>query len=56
MQHGNAETSQLVDKEMPRRAKKRRPIMNEDGIEAGWEEYYDYIFPSDEGPLVLFIN
>lgn len=31
---------------MPRRVKRKRPILLEDGTEAGgMEEYYDYIFP-----------
>lgn len=31
---------------MPRRVKRKRPILLEDGTEAGGlEEYYDYIFP-----------
>lgn len=33
---------------MPKRIKKRRKIQTEDGTDAGWEEYFDYIFPSDE--------
>ena len=33
---------------MPKRVKKRRKIHTEDGSDAGWEEYYDYIFPTDE--------
>lgn len=34
--------------QMPKRVKKRRKIQTEDGMDAGWEEYYDYIFPTDE--------
>lgn len=33
---------------MPRKVKKRRKAVTEDGTDAGWEEYYDYIFPDDE--------
>jgi len=48
-EHGEADTLALVEKEMPRRVKKRRPILAGDGSETGgWEEYYDYIFPSDQ--------
>ena len=36
---------------MPKRVKKRRKRQTEDGSDAGWEEYYDYIFPS-EGPTL----
>ena len=28
--------------------KRRRELFNEDGSSAGWEEYYDYIFPDEE--------
>ncbi len=38
-----------MEKELPKRVKKRRQIQTEEGLDAGWEEYYDYIFPSDEG-------
>lgn len=47
-EHGDADSVSAVEKEMPRRVKKRRKISREDGSDAGWEEYYDYIFPSDE--------
>ncbi|OWR45684.1 crooked neck like protein [Danaus plexippus plexippus] len=33
---------------MPRRVKKRQKIISEAGIEEGWEEVFDYIFPEDE--------
>ena len=33
---------------MPRKVKKRRKAVTEDGTDAGWEEYYDYIFPDDQ--------
>lgn len=37
---------EAVEKKMPRRVKRKRPILLEDGTEAGgMEEYYDYIFP-----------
>ncbi|GAB4816800.1 hypothetical protein N2152v2_003846 [Parachlorella kessleri] len=37
-----------VEKKMPRRVKRKRPIVLEDGTEAGgMEEYYDYIFPEE---------
>jgi len=32
---------------MPRKIKKKRMIQLEDGTDAGWEEYFDYIFPDD---------
>jgi len=36
-----------VEKLMPKRVKRRRQITTEDGMDAGWEEYFDYIFPQD---------
>ncbi|KAG7302199.1 hypothetical protein JYU34_013673 [Plutella xylostella] len=33
---------------MPRRVKKRQKIVSESGVEEGWEEVFDYIFPEDE--------
>lgn len=33
---------------MPRRVKKRQKIVSDDGVEEGWEEVFDYIFPEDE--------
>lgn len=47
-EHGSEETMAAVEKEMPKRVKKRRKLTRDDGSDAGWEEYYDYIFPSDE--------
>jgi len=37
-----------VKSQMPRRVKKRRQLETETGADAGWEEYWDYIFPEDE--------
>lgn len=46
--NGDEETKKYVDKLMPQKVKKRRKIQTEDGSDAGWEEYYDYIFPDEE--------
>lgn len=53
--HGNEETRKQVEQEMPRRVKKRRPIQTADGSEAGWQEYYDYIWPTDQGAIKLML-
>lgn len=37
----------LVQKKMPKKLKRKRAIMSEDGTPAGYEEYYDYIFPEE---------
>ncbi|XP_076095734.1 crooked neck-like protein 1 [Mytilus galloprovincialis] len=46
--NGDEETRKNVDKLMPQKIKKRRKIQTEDGSDAGWEEYHDYIFPDEE--------
>ena len=34
---------------MPKRIKKRRKIESDDpDVDAGWEEYFDFIFPDEE--------
>merc|ERR1712051_898997 len=45
---GDEKSKKNVADLMPRRVKKRRKIQTEDGTDAGWEEYFDYIFPEDE--------
>lgn len=45
---GSEEAVQAVEEKMPRRVKRKRPIVLEDGTETGgMEEYYDYIFPDE---------
>ncbi|KFQ02303.1 Crooked neck-like 1, partial [Haliaeetus albicilla] len=44
---GTDTTKERIDKLMPEKIKKRRKLQAEDGSDAGWEEYYDYIFPED---------
>ncbi|KAM6433003.1 crooked neck-like protein 1 [Rhynochetos jubatus] len=44
---GTDTTKERIDKLMPEKIKKRRKLQTEDGSDAGWEEYYDYIFPED---------
>ena len=39
----------VVQKKMPKRVKRKRPVRTEDGLEVGQEEYYDYIFPEEAG-------
>ncbi len=40
---------EAVQKKMPKRVKRKRPVRTEDGLEVGQEEYYDYIFPEEAG-------
>ncbi|CAG01466.1 unnamed protein product, partial [Tetraodon nigroviridis] len=44
---GTDATIERVRKLLPEKVKKRRKLTSEDGSDAGWEEYYDYIFPED---------
>lgn len=44
---GTPQTIEKVQKLMPKKVKKRRKREAEDGTDAGWEEYFDWIFPSD---------
>lgn len=48
MEYGDDKAIENVEKQIPKKVKKRRKIQTEDGSDAGWEEYFDYIFPSDE--------
>lgn len=52
--HGDPQSQAEVEKLMPKRIKKRRPIQSEDGTDAGWEEYYEYIFPADQASKINF--
>lgn len=45
---GDDGSQEKVASKMPRRIKKRQKVIDEDGVEQGWEEVYDYIFPEDE--------
>uniref|UniRef100_A0A673B4Y0 Crooked neck pre-mRNA splicing factor 1 n=1 Tax=Sphaeramia orbicularis TaxID=375764 RepID=A0A673B4Y0_9TELE len=44
---GSDAARERVRKLLPEKVKKRRKLTAEDGSDAGWEEYYDYIFPED---------
>nr|XP_046228543.1 crooked neck-like protein 1 [Scatophagus argus] len=44
---GTDGTRERVRKLLPEKVKKRRKLTADDGSDAGWEEYYDYIFPED---------
>lgn len=46
--NGTEESLAQVQKQMPKQVRKRRKATAEDGSDAGWEEYIDYIFPEDE--------
>uniref|UniRef100_A0AAY4CFJ5 Crooked neck-like protein 1 n=1 Tax=Denticeps clupeoides TaxID=299321 RepID=A0AAY4CFJ5_9TELE len=44
---GSDGSRERVKKLLPEKVKRRRKLTAEDGSDAGWEEYYDYIFPED---------
>ncbi|KAM3716772.1 Crooked neck-like protein [Dirofilaria immitis] len=55
--HGNEDSIAAVSRLMPRKIKRRRQIQTEDGVDAGWEEYFDYVFPEEQtskGSMKLF--
>ncbi|XP_031830470.1 pre-mRNA splicing factor crn [Nomia melanderi] len=45
---GDDETRGKIMEKMPRRIKRRRRIVGEDGSDDGWEEVFDFVFPEDE--------
>lgn len=47
-EHGTRLTMEKVMEKMPRRVKRRQKIISESGVDEGWEEIFDYIFPEDE--------
>ena len=46
-EQGDEKEIEEVEKKQPKRIKKKRQIRTEDGTEAGWEEYYEYVFPDE---------
>jgi len=46
--YGTPETRAAVQAKLPRREKKKRPIISKDGQTLGWEEYIEYEFPEDK--------
>ncbi|KAL3101196.1 hypothetical protein niasHT_027952 [Heterodera trifolii] len=53
-QHGTEAERSAVERMMPKRVKKRRQITATDGTDAGWEEYFDFIFPQDQASKMNF--
>lgn len=43
-QYGTEKTINEVKAILPRKIKKRRRIIDENGAETGWEEYFEYVF------------
>jgi len=46
-EQGDEEAVADVEAKQPKRIKKKRQIRTDDGTEAGWEEYYEYVFPDE---------
>jgi len=46
---GDSTSVSAVEAKMPRRVKRKRMRTDESGAELGWEEYFDYHFPDDDG-------
>lgn len=48
--HGDGSSIEAVEAKMPRRIKRKRMQVDDStGEELGWEEYFDYHFPDDQG-------
>ncbi|XP_002125953.2 crooked neck-like protein 1 [Ciona intestinalis] len=45
---GSVDHQSCVGRLWPKRVKKRKKVSTNTGVDAGWEEYYDYIFPEEE--------
>uniref|UniRef100_A0AAF5PST3 Crooked neck protein n=3 Tax=Wuchereria bancrofti TaxID=6293 RepID=A0AAF5PST3_WUCBA len=55
--YGDEDSVTAVSRLMPKKVKRRRQIQTEDGVDAGWEEYFDYVFPDEQtskGSMKLF--
>lgn len=46
--NGDDKSIKEVNALVPKQIRKRRKVQAEDGSDAGWEEYIDYVFPDDE--------
>lgn len=46
---GDTSSVSAVEAKMPRRIKRKRMRTDENGSELGWEEFFDYHFPDEEG-------
>ena len=44
----NTSKLSVVLKLLPDKIKKRRKLYTEEGLEVGWEEYYEYVFPDEK--------
>ncbi len=47
IKHGDLATQEKIKKQLPRKVKKKRKLYLNDGLDGGWEEYWDYVFPGD---------
>ena len=48
IQYGDDKSRKAVVDMMPKRVLQRRRIQTDDRSDAGWEEYFNYVFPEDE--------
>ncbi|KAJ2995929.1 Crooked neck-like protein 1 [Globomyces sp. JEL0801] len=46
--YGTPQSIQNVQDKMPKAVKKRKRMIDANGENIGWEEYFDYIFPEDD--------
>ena len=56
-EYGNDNDLVVIKKLLPKKIKKRRRVVADDGTDGGWEEYFDYIFPeTDAQPHLKFLE
>jgi len=46
--YGDDQSKKEIMAKMPQKVARRRKVQTEDGLDAGWEEYIDYIFPTEQ--------
>jgi len=54
-EQGNKEKIAQVEAKTPKKIVKKRALKAEDGSDAGFEEYYDYVFPGEDSSSALKI-
>lgn len=46
-EYGSIEAKRNVQSKLPQKVKKKRKLYNDAGLDSGWEEYWDYVFPDE---------
>ena len=51
--HGTAATVRSIQAKLPKKLKKKREILRDDGTNEGWEEYFEYVYPDEQNTQSL---